>query len=68
MSKLLDFIAEPHSAADSGFSDDQVTTHCVILFSYQLDVVADVLWLESELTYKIILSVCILFHWPGIKF
>ena len=26
MSKLLDFIAEPHSPADSGLSDDQVTT------------------------------------------
>jgi len=50
VSKLLDFIAEPHSAAESWGSDDQVTTHSyiVILFSYQRDVVVNVLWLNQN--------------------
>lgn len=34
MSKLLDFIAEPHSAADSGLSDDQVRTGIPTLCFY----------------------------------
>jgi hypothetical protein len=50
VSKLLDFIAEPHSTAESWGSHDQVTTHSyiVILFSYQRDVVVDVLLLNRN--------------------